>query len=512
MSARLSTAVILCVTAATVAAQSTLPVPESPQDPVFRTGVESVDVDVVVTDRKGNFVRGLTADDFEVFEDRVPQDVTTFSFVDLPTSRMTGAAGDRALDEAGVAEGRRFIMVLNGHGPRLARIAWLFVDQALGANDEAAVYYQHPVSNAFVEGQSFTASKPRLRAAIRTVEPAFRPFQPRTLPPIGFLDRRQMEDERARIALEKYEVLERAMEEIAATPGRRKAVLWFGGDLPFSYSGTQGLQLALAYRDVIRAAARHHVVIYPIDPRGLTTRRGARELMRMGALRALAEDTGVEAIVGTNDYEKGYARIVREMSTYYLLGYYPRVRHHDGRFHAIRVRVKRPDVSVRARKGYFAEEPLPNLPEAPRPPEAVEAALGVLADSVSTIDFRDDEAIEEVPATRPEPSALGQATLWRRGSLPRDPYVRAVDPRFTRQQRLRLEMPTNAEQPVTARLLDRLGAPLPLPAVVSERPDPSGGFRWIVVDLTLAPLAQADYALEVTQGDAVRVTAFRVVP
>ena len=489
------------------------PQDQTPQGPTFRTDIQSVDVDVVVTDRKGNFVRDLTADDFEVYEDDMRQEVSTFSFVDLPTS-FTAPAEALAGGETGSEEGRRFIMILNGHGPRLAKIAWLFVDRALGPNDEMAVYYNHPVNNAFVEGQSFTASKPRLRAAIRTVEPAFRPFLPRpSSPPMGFLNAQQREDERARIALEKYEVLKHAMEQIASTPGRRKAVLWLGGDLPFTYSGTRGLQLALAYRDVIRAAARHHVVIYPIDPRGLTTRRGGRELMRMGALRALAEDTGVEAIVGTNDFEKGYARIVREMSTYYLLGYYPQVTHRDGRFHSIRVRVKRPGVSIRARKGYFADEPLPESPLAPRPPEAVEAALGRLSDAVSFLDAHDaGEGSAAPPLPAPVASPLGELVLWRRGPLPRDSYTRTTDPRFTRHERLRLELRTSGDSPVTAQLLDRLGRPLPVPAQVSERPDPSGGRRWVVVDVNLTPLAQADYVVEVAQGDAVRTTAFKVVP
>jgi hypothetical protein len=47
---------------------------------------------------------------------------------------------------------------------------------------------------------------------------------------------------------------------------------------------------------------------------------------------------------------------------------------------------------------------------------------------------------------------------------------------------------------------------------VTERRDPSGAFRSIVVDVALAPLAQGDYLVEITQGDARRLTAFRVVP
>src|SRR5678816_4686940 len=84
--------------------------------------------------------------------------------------------------------------------------------------------------------------------------------------------------------------------------------------------------------------------------------RGTKRLDLQGALRVVAEDTGGEAIVNTNDFVKGFARIVRDNSTYYLLGYSPRTEHVDGRFHSITVRVKRSGVSVRARRGYLAPE------------------------------------------------------------------------------------------------------------------------------------------------------------
>ena len=61
-------------------------------------------------------------------------------------------------------------------------------------------------------------------------------------------------------------------------------------------------------------------------------------------------------------------------------------------------------------------------------------------------------------------------------------------------------------------LVDRNGKPLGVPAQVTEREDPSGAFRWIVVDSALAPFAPGDYAIEVSQGSAKQVTGFRIVP
>lgn len=111
-----------------------------------------------------------------------------------------------------------------------------------------------------------------------------------------------------------------------------------------------------------------------------------------------------------------------------------------------------------------------------------------------------------------EGMALGEAVLWRRGPTTGPQYLRTADPRFQRSDRLRLELATTSSTPATARLLDRNGNPLHAPAQVSERPDPSSTFRWIVVDALLAPFANGDYAVEVVQGQSKQVTAFRVVP
>ena len=112
------------------------------------------------------------------------------------------------------------------------------------------------------------------------------------------------------------------------------------------------------------------------------------------------------------------------------------------------------------------------------------------------------------PATSP----LGAPVLWRRGPTARSAYGETADPRFRRTERFRLELPTSAADGVTARLLDRGGQPLQVLTEVSEREDDSGTFRWIVIEAPLAGLAPGDYAIEVAQGSASQVAAFRVIP
>jgi VWFA-related protein len=108
--------------------------------------------------------------------------------------------------------------------------------------------------------------------------------------------------------------------------------------------------------------------------------------------------------------------------------------------------------------------------------------------------------------------ALGEAVMWRRGLSTGPRYLRTADPRFMRSDRLKLELATASTATATARMLDRNHNELSVRAQVSERPDPSGAFRWIVIDATLAPFAAGDYSVEVTQAGEKRVTEFKVVP
>ena len=74
---------------------------------------------------------------------------------------------------------------------------------------------------------------------------------------------------------------------------------------------------------------------------------------RASSLRQISEGTDGLAVLGTNNLAAGLRRITDDLSSYYLLGYYSTGKL-DGRFHRITVRVKRPGVSVRARRGYQA--------------------------------------------------------------------------------------------------------------------------------------------------------------
>ncbi|MBI4265364.1 MAG: VWA domain-containing protein [Acidobacteria bacterium] len=375
-------------------------------------------------------------------------------------------------------------------------------------------------------------------------------------------------------------------------------------------------------RDLMDAANRANVSFYPVYPRGLAVFDApidrpdrpdslasdrATLAARQNTLRELAENTDGLAVVDTNDIEGALRRIAADLSSYYLLGYYSSNTKLDGRFRTIRVRVKRPGVQVRARRGYrglTAEELVAaNGPDAgsragaaapagvvvnPRAPfrirtagwtsttaEGPRGAVWVVGEldaatrkelawsagataEVAVVAADGAEVVSttiDLPATdgafafrvppdggmapgeyavrvrvRPSAdpglpvsdtvrlivsdvaSALGEPVMWRRGPSTGPRHLVTADPRFQRNERIRFELATAAVGAAAARMLDRAGNPMQVPVQVSERPDPSGAFRWIVADTALAPLAAGDYAIEVTLGDSRQVGAFKVVP
>jgi hypothetical protein len=118
----------------------------------------------------------------------------------------------------------------------------------------------------------------------------------------------------------------------------------------------------------------------------------------------------------------------------------------------------------------------------------------------------------------PDATALvGSGLASRRGPATGLQYFATADARFQRTERIRFELPKLTEEgTVSGRLLNRNGQLLPLTVALSERVDDKLQAKLIVADLTLAPLAQGEYVLEVTIENngkkEIATYGFRIIP
>ncbi len=188
------------------------------------------------------------------------------------------------------------------------------------------------------------------------------------------------------------------------------------------------------FRDLLTTANRANVSFYPIDVGGLkasaegradvSTAAGAaaRNDMARGSidtLRELADNTDGYAVVNTNDLSAGVRRVSDDLSSYYLLGYYSTNPARDGRFRRIEVKVKTKDVSVSARRGYYAPTPeVASAPAAAAVPAAIDneiARLGRLRRDAEIFSYAAPTASGADVAVEIAASAVTQ-DRWRAGA------------------------------------------------------------------------------------------------
>jgi VWFA-related protein len=411
------------------------------QQPVFRAGVNFVRVDVIVTDRSGNPINDLKPEDFEVTEEGRPQKVETFKLIALDGGLIPGPNGPpRQIrtdtdeeDEAARDDVRLFAIFLDDYHVRretsmaarepIAR----FVETQLGPSDMVGVMY--PLQ------PTATVRMTRNHAAVVT---GLRQFVGRKYDytPQNAIEERYVYNyptevvERIRNQVSMTAIRALIMRLGALKEGRKALILVSEGysnilppQMRDAIAGQSGLgnparddpnaglnspiedRAAFAasmdmeeeLREIYDTANRYNTAIYTVDPRGLAPYEFGIDqnvgiqidrgylYATLDTLRTLAAETDGRAIVSRNDLTIGMKQIVRDTSAYYLLGYNSTNARTDGRFHEIKVRVRRPGVRVRARKGYWAytaaDAARATAPPKPEPPRAIESALAAITQS-----------------------------------------------------------------------------------------------------------------------------------
>src|SRR5215510_14794612 len=385
--------------------------PPTSQTPTFKVQVDFIEVDAIVTDGRGNYVHELKKEDFQIFEDGKPQPITNFAPVDIPIERGERPLFAKAPVEPDVQSneqpfaGRVYVMVLDSahtlpQNTNLVRLAAKrFIDEKLGTNDLMAVVTARGIAGGDGSGQEFTNNRRLLNAAVSK----FRGAQPRsaTLNKIDDVNNTASvragiraaggtpDDPRDIDAKEREFNARAVLEELTAVAdwfasvhGRKKSILFFSEGISYDIhdvfangGNNAAVMIQTRMQDLVRATTKANAVIYTIDPRGLQglsdgsieltsvdpsenrpelSERGLQNESRLAreSLQDLAGETGGFAIVNSNNFAGNYDRIVQENSAYYMLAYYPPNPKRDGKFHNITVRVSRPGLTVRSRRGY----------------------------------------------------------------------------------------------------------------------------------------------------------------
>jgi len=328
----LAGALTLLATTAALAAQAPVPPPQGPVRPdaqmppiTFRAEVNYVEVDAVVRDAQGAFVRDLKPEEFQVFEDGVPQAVAAFSLVDIPivpAERAMFAPQEIEPDvrsNEGGPGGRLYVLLLDDlhtsftRSARVREAARLFIERNLGANDLVAVIHTSGRNDA---AQDFTSSRRLLRQAVDKF--AGRKLRSAFLNKLDAYNRYRVlgstvpitdpdDGQRLHYARDLLGTVKNLANWLSGIHGRRKAVILIGEGIDYSIFGVtatygsgempsftpssdsgssdgstsspqrvgvaasrgDGHLLLTDTKDALDAATRANVSIYAIDPRGL---------------------------------------------------------------------------------------------------------------------------------------------------------------------------------------------------------------------------------------------------
>lgn len=387
----------------------TLPDVSSDDQPTFRSSVLRVGVSALVVDADGRPVRGLTNEDFQVFEDGRPQVIASFTAfeyepeslpVDVTPVRPGAHATIVPATNAFASESRLFAVLIDDlhidarRTDRTRQIARGLIER-LTSSDLLFVGITSTGENtgAFLRDRRKALELIARSAGQRLPDPMIEllrsPGAENTVAGAGGASTPGL----AASAQERIVHLERAYEAIgrlagavAHMPGRRKTLLYISegssvgatvtsmGELNVGGSANRALQQAMA------AATVADVAVYPMNPAGLDTpgerliEGRIREQDPDGLYRAhednsnvltqfqqsrqqlrdMATLTGGVSLVDSNDFQKGIDRVVSDASDYYVLSYEPDREVKDSRLRALEVKVTRPGLTVMARRGYIA--------------------------------------------------------------------------------------------------------------------------------------------------------------
>ena len=372
------------------------PAPVPPTDgatPTFRTAVNLVSSDVIVRNRRGQFQSDLSKDDFELYEDGVKQDLTSFVLVHGGRVYQTQTAALAPVREGIIlpasrpvndTAGRIIIFVVDDLHMEFRdthRVRKLFRDMAKELVHDGDLFGIVSTGTSSI-AIDLTYDKGRMdEAANRITGGGLRPSEIIQQSATGETPQEVMH--RANVA---FETVYGMLTNLEQAQNRRKAVVLISNGYDFdpftsSRMGQAGsmflnnqnvdpndpslamfnqgnqfndAELAMRLSELTRQANRANATFYTFDPRGLVAGQDLDEQVdpmeweshlrkQQDSLRVLAELTGGLAVVNTNDFSRALRRIDAETSDYYVLGYYSTNPDPTQRRRQIEIRLKKKD-------------------------------------------------------------------------------------------------------------------------------------------------------------------------
>ena len=299
---RSSALIALTATAALLAAV----VPRA-QQPIFKGGVDLVNVTATVTDGDGRFMSGLTKEDFAVLDDGRPQEIISFSSERVPVSlgMLLDVSGSMSEDRMAVARSAidRFVFDL------------------LGKEDELFL-------------MEFTARGRMLQTWTRDRDTFSRALA-------------RANKQQLKFGTAVFDAVSTSLGLAEEGVHQKKALLIL--------SDGRDNSSQRSVKEVQEAIRKSEILVYALAVDGGDDGPFGGEGVDAGALRKLTDATGgrTEVVKGFKNLDKATARLADELNQQYVLGYTaPTVR--DGRWHEIKVEVRKRGAKVRARLGYIA--------------------------------------------------------------------------------------------------------------------------------------------------------------
>jgi VWFA-related protein len=392
----------------------------------FETTTQLVVVNVSASDKNGNPIEGLKASDFTITEDGKAQQIKVFEFQRLedtvlpepalkpraaekPASAAPAAASQATASIAPSRPGqvkykdrRLLVMFFDQSGMPVAdqlraqQAALKFVSSQLTQSDLVAVMtYSTDLSVL----QDFTADRDLLVKTIKGIPIGETGISNGSTGSDSESDTGSAytaDDSEFNIfnTDRKLAALESAAKMLASLP-EKKALVYFASGM-----SRTGIDNQAQLRATVNAAIRSNVAFYPVDARGLVatapmgdatqssqggqgmysgnSARSAQESFQgqQESLYMLASDTGGKALLDQNDLSLGIVQAQKDVSSYYILGYYSTNSALDGRYRRIKVQVNRSlSAKLDYRSGYFASKQFRNFNSGDRERQLVEALM-----------------------------------------------------------------------------------------------------------------------------------------